>query len=83
MALQFPETLSTKEAGRILRRHPRTVARWVRAGKLPGTYDAATGLTLVYAKELAEMLRAGEANNRPAAARAAVPPVPRVQTLDS
>lgn len=82
MTVEFPETLSTREAAQIVRRHPRTVARWVRAGKLAGTYDATTGLTLVYAKELLERLRAGEATNRPAPARAAVSAVPRVPALD-
>jgi hypothetical protein len=82
MSVEFPETLSTREASRIVRRHPRTVARWVRAGKLAGTYDPTTGLTLVYAEPLLERLRAGEAANRPAPVQAAVSTVPRVVALD-
>jgi Helix-turn-helix domain len=77
VGVEFPETLSTKEAGHILRRHPRTIARWVRAGRLPGTYDARTGLTLVYARELLDWLRAGEAASRPSSARVDVAPAPR------
>jgi excisionase family DNA binding protein len=77
VAIEFPQTLSTKETAQILRRHPRTVARWVRAGKIPGTYDGATGLTLVYAEELRGWLRAGEAANRPSPARVVRPPGPR------
>jgi hypothetical protein len=73
MAIHFPETLSTKEAAQILRRHPRTVSRWVRAGKLPGTYDQETGLTLVYADPLLERLRAGEVDQR----RSLLPPTPQ------
>jgi hypothetical protein len=61
----------------ILRRHPRTVARWVRAGKLAGTYDESTGLTLVYAEELRDRLRDGEAANRRSPARVVRPPGPR------
>ena len=74
MAIDFPETLSTQDAAQIVCRHPRTVARWVRAGKLPGTYDEVTGLTLVYAEGLRARLQAGEAQNRRAPSRVAASP---------
>lgn len=81
MTVEFPETLSTKEAAQILRRHPRTVARWVRAGMLPGTYNKATGLTLVYADALLEWLHAGEAEHRLAPKRVVAPGIVRSHDL--
>jgi hypothetical protein len=57
------------------------VARWVRAGKLAGTYDELTGLTLVYAEELRERLRAGEASNRPGPALLSTPAIPRLDSV--
>lgn len=71
------------EAARILRRHRRTVIRWVRAGKLPGVYDETTGLTLVFAEQLRERLRMGEAENRESPARVIVSRAARASGVDA
>ena len=31
-----PEILTTEEAARLIRRHPKTLCKWARQGKVPG-----------------------------------------------